>query len=185
MGPNFRSIFPFVTFTLTSERDTTTYSSTFLSECDEGKWGWNCAMDCFCPVGDECHHIRGLCSSLRCLDGYRGSACQTRKLVLLSTFIQVIEQQTYWRFCLSRSMASSQQRSTRAYVVFVGLPVLITPPSITMLTPSRWMLTWPAWDFYMDIGDGPVTQYVLQQSNRTASLLRYRREFPPLRYRNL
>ena len=103
MGPNFRSIFPFVTFTLTSERDTTTYSSTFLSECDEGKWGWNCAMDCFCPVGDECHHIRGLCSSLRCLDGYRGSACQTRKLVhYCQHSSKSSNNRLYWRFCLSR-----------------------------------------------------------------------------------
>ena len=47
-----------------------------------------------------------------------------------------------------------------------------------MVTDTQWMLSWPAWDEYMDIGDGPVTEYILQQSSRAASLRR-RRECAP------
>ena len=56
--------------------------------------------------------------------------------------------------------------------------MLVTPPDITVVTDTQWMISWPAWDQYMDIGDGPVTEYILQQTSRAASLRR-RRECAP------
>ena len=52
-----------------------------LSACDN-TYGPDCKFTCHCPPNDNCSAINGLCSGGKCEDGWSGSGCQNRKLMI-------------------------------------------------------------------------------------------------------
>ncbi|XP_033738135.1 multiple epidermal growth factor-like domains protein 6 isoform X2 [Pecten maximus] len=50
------------------------FNGTLSDECDPGRFGQNCSLQCHCDVG-YCDHVTGECVIPGCLLGWRGPAC--------------------------------------------------------------------------------------------------------------
>ena len=54
----------------------------FISECNDGDFGYFCENRCFCD-GDPCDKVTGICPSGKCLPGYSGEKCDAGNLLSL------------------------------------------------------------------------------------------------------
>ena len=63
------------------------FLSIFPTECEDGKYGLECSVDCGkCVNSTNCNHVGGECS-LGCAPGWQNSdKCDTRKYEIISLY---------------------------------------------------------------------------------------------------